>query len=136
MTTAPRPRTFEEMTVRLERMESNLDLVRESVHSLAEQIGALAMEMSRMRAVRERETSWHDLDPELAELQRTLKDRVKDPTDQRFNSERARAMVQTAIKSAKRDDQADRWNSLVKVGVSIVIGIAIAVVGWLLGRLR
>jgi hypothetical protein len=135
MGNAPRPRTFDEVVIRLERLEANVDLVREGVQVTNEHLGSLAKELSRLRtpAVRERESSWNDLDSELDEFRRTLRDRVKDST--RFDSEHARAMVQSAIKNVERDGQAQNWKNLTKGVKAIIIGSGITFLAGVLAAL-
>jgi hypothetical protein len=138
MSNIPRARTLDEVSIRLERLEGT---VREAIHSLHEQLGSLVTELSLLRvgasSVRGSRESWHDVDVELQEFRRTLQGRVEDPNDQRFNSDRARAMVHKAIEGAKRDDQASKWNGLIrevsKGAVQIAVGVG---VGYLLAHIR
>jgi hypothetical protein len=60
---------------------------------------------------RERESSYSELDPDLTEFRRILREGMKNPNN-RFDSVRAKALIQASIQSARIESKAAAWDGI------------------------
>jgi hypothetical protein len=123
----------------LMHLYSRIQAVVDAQLEMSQQLGRIMAAVSQAQtAHRERETSWHDFDEQVAEFRNTLSERVKNPSD-RFDSDRARAIATDAIQRARSDDKAARydafWRAFWKVAVTVIAGIVLAALAFAWGRL-
>jgi hypothetical protein len=131
----PRPRNFDDVSARLDRLDRELS---QETLDIREQIGAMAAELANLRtnmsfsatppppqlppAMRDPESSIHDFDEDIARFRETLRQKS------RRDSVRARALAKEAVASAQRDEKAASWDKLVHTGWRIFVGIAVGVI--------
>jgi hypothetical protein len=136
----PKPRSLDDVHAALTQLSQRIQIVADAQLDMSEQLGKFMRDSAKaqMQAHRERETSWHDFDEQVAEFRNTLSERVKNPSD-RFDSDRARAIATDAIQRARSDDKAARydafWRAFWKVAVTVIAGIVLAALAFAWGRL-
>lgn len=138
--TIPRPRTLDEVYLAIQTLDKRTQTLSEGVGENSTQIGRLAAEVAGLRhdmvsrslptipplpPMRDPDASIHDWDTDVSQLRAALREAVKDP-HKPFNSSHARAIVQEGIQKAKQDEKAARWDSLIKLGKRVAVGVLVA----------
>lgn len=140
-----RPRSFDDVHANEVLLAERMDRIVEAQLASSQQYGLImaaiaqlekAVEKQQLGPMRERESSYHDWDAELAEMDRILKTRVKDPRD-RMNSERAKAIAREAVAVAKGEEAqlalGEQKRRAAEIRTHVIAGVLVGVVMLIIG---